>query len=367
MAHHCSFSMELLHKHFSRNGSLPEQYLRWHPCLALVLRMIVLCSKLNVAKRSSIALDYLVRVLHESSRSFSLAMQTLELARTGSPLAMAWNGVDVHAWHKHIAYQAAAYALLKAAMEVELFLSHNRSNNSPVNEIFPFICSSGYEELAYVMTFISLMFASLSPSIDLLQGRIESQLNTRDPKLVQWFRVVELPRIDGCFMPLFKKWSAEYAGSTRKLSRNLTHKLLSGIAGTIMAITCCAAVGKLGSGRISCSSLSDSIDQTLIELMTMASNLVSLDKLHCLATEAGFEEDFLSHFGSRVLPTLERESVIKGRHDLSNKVEEQTLATLALFLYLGRESRLFLSRHNIKDTDEQINDFIRGGFASAVT
>ncbi|KAL1551515.1 hypothetical protein AAHA92_19350 [Salvia divinorum] len=283
--------------------------------------------------------EYLVRVLHESARSFSLAMQSLEVAGTGPPLAMAWNGVDVHAWHKHVAYQAAAYALLKAAVEVELFLSHNRSNNSPVNEI-------------------------LSPSIDLLQGRIEGHLDARDPKLVQWFRVVELPRIAGCFMPLFKKWSAEYAGS--------------GIAGTIMAITCCATVGKLGSGRISCSSLSSSINQTLIELMTMASDLVSLEKLHSLATEAGFEEDFLSHFGSRVLPSkksediefwiglvhrklsaaLERESVIEGRHDLSNKVEEKTLATLALFSYLGRESQLFLSRHNIEDTDEQVKDFI---------
>lgn len=125
-----------------------------------------------------------------------------------------------------------------------------------------------------------------------------------------------------------------------KVERNLTRKLLSGIAGTIMAITCCAAFGKLGSARISCSSLSNSIDQTLIELMTMASDLVSLEKLHSLATEAGFEEDFLSHFGSRVLPSknsddiefwvglvhrklsvaLERESVTKGRHDLSDKV-----------------------------------------------
>lgn len=41
------------------------------------------------------------------------------------------------------------------------------------------------------------------------------------------------------------------------------------------------------------------------------------------------------------------------------QVEDQTLATLALFSYLGRESRLFLSRHNIKDNDEQVNDFIR--------
>lgn len=41
------------------------------------------------------------------------------------------------------------------------------------------------------------------------------------------------------------------------------------------------------------------------------------------------------------------------------QVQENSLATIALFAYLGRESRLFLSRHNIKDTDEQIKKFLR--------
>ncbi|KAK6148832.1 hypothetical protein DH2020_016357 [Rehmannia glutinosa] len=243
----------------------------------------------------------LVWVLHESSRSFSLAIRTLELARTGPPVAMAWNGVDVHAWHKHIAYQVAAYGMLKAAIEVELLLSHNRCNNpSPVYKI-------------------------LAPNTNFLRDHIESQLNTRNPKLVQWFQMVELPRLAGLIMPLFKKWSLEYAGS--------------GVAGTIMAITLCAALGKLGSGRISCPLFSNLIEEALIELMIMAHDLVSVDKLHHLANEAGFEEQFLSHFGSKVLPStnvediefwiglvqrklsvaFERESVIKGRHDLSNK------------------------------------------------
>ncbi|PIN20957.1 hypothetical protein CDL12_06352 [Handroanthus impetiginosus] len=284
--------------------------------------------------------DHLVWVLHESARSFSDAVQTLEFARTGPPVAMAWNGVDVNGWHKYIAYQVAAYALLKAVIEVELFLSHNRCNNpSPVHKI-------------------------LSPNADFLRDHIESQLNTRNPKLVQWFQMVELPRVAGLFMPLFKKWSAEYAGS--------------GVAGTIMAITCCCAAGKLGSGRLSCSSFSNSIEDALVELMNMAHDLVSVDKLHQLATEAGFEEDFLCHFGRKILPSkniediefwiglvqrklsvaFQRESVIKGRHNLSDKIQENSLATLALFAYLGRESRLFLSRHNIKDIDEQIKDFI---------
>lgn len=73
------------------------------------------------------------------------------------------------------------------------------------------------------MTFISVMFARLSPSIDLLRGLIESQLNARNIKLVEWFQEVELPRIAGFFMPLFKKWSAEYAG---RLKRTLGTVLL---------------------------------------------------------------------------------------------------------------------------------------------
>ncbi|KAI7985035.1 hypothetical protein LOK49_LG14G01944 [Camellia lanceoleosa] len=282
----------------------------------------------------------LVWVLHESARSFSLAIQTLELARTGPELSMAWIGVDVHAWHKQIAYQVAVYALLKAAIEVELFLSHKRSNNP------------------------SAVHVILTPKTIFLGECIESQLNVRHPKLVQWFRMVEVPRIAGLFIPLFKKWSLEYAGS--------------GVAGIILAISCCAAVRKLGSGRVSCTLFSLSIEDALIELMNFSHDLVSVDKLHSLATEAGFEEDFLLHFGKKVLPSknieevefwiglvqkklstaFRRESVISGKQIFSDKVQENSLATLGLFAFLGRETRLFLLRMGIKDLDEQIKDFL---------
>ncbi|XP_009787778.1 uncharacterized protein LOC107789494 [Nicotiana tabacum] len=282
----------------------------------------------------------LVWVLHESARSFSVSVQTLELAKNGPELAMAWVGVDVHAWHKSIAYQVAIYALLKAAIEVEVFLSRKRSNNaSSVHEI-------------------------LSPITDLLGERIESQLNVRNPKLVQWFRTLELPRIAGMFIPLFKKWSVDYAGS--------------GVAGNILAISCCTAVRKLGSGRVSCPLFSASIEDALVELMNLSHRLVSVDKLHYLATEAGFEEDFLFHFGRKVLPSnsiedvefwiglvqrklsnaFHRENVITDKHAFHEKVQENSLATLGLFAYLGRETRLFLSEMGVKDLDEQTKDFL---------
>ncbi|KAK9054713.1 hypothetical protein SSX86_025792 [Deinandra increscens subsp. villosa] len=280
----------------------------------------------------------LVWVLHQSARSFSHAIQNLEVSRSLPELSNAWNGVDVHAWHKHTAYQVAVYGLLKAAIEVELFLSHKRCN-TPVYEI-------------------------LSSKTLLLGQFLETQLRAKNPKLLQWFRTVELPRIAGLFIPLFKNWSVEYAGS--------------GVAGVILAISCGTAVRKLGSTRISCPEFTASVDDALVELKELSRDLVSIDKLYHLSTEAGFEHDFLSYFGKKILPSkniedlefwiglvqeklcvaFHRESVIISNQTFMNKVEENALAVLGIFAYLGRETRLYLSELNIMDMDDQIKNFV---------
>uniref|UniRef100_A0A166ELT7 Uncharacterized protein n=1 Tax=Daucus carota subsp. sativus TaxID=79200 RepID=A0A166ELT7_DAUCS len=101
-------------------------------------------------------------------------------------------------------------------------------------------------------------------------------------------------------------------------------------------------------------------------------------QLHHLAREAGFEEDFLLHFGSKILPSkntenmefwiglvraklseaFHRESVISGKQAFCDKDQENNLSILGLFAYLGRETRLFISRMKIKDLDEQVVDFL---------
>lgn len=82
---------------------------------------------------------------------------------------------------------------------------------------------------------------------------------------------------------------------------NLNTRIFSGVAGIIVAISCCAAVEKLGSDRTSCPLSTMSIGDVLVELMNLSHSIVSVDKLHQLATEAGFELDFLSHFGAKIL------------------------------------------------------------------
>ncbi|RZB97891.1 uncharacterized protein LOC114422383 isoform X5 [Glycine soja] len=231
--------------------------------------------------------DCVVWLLHESSRSFSEAINSLGLARSGPALAMAWIGKDVHEWHRRIAYQVAVHALIKAAIGLEILLSHERLNEfSPVKEI--------------------------------------------------------------------------------------------GIAGIIVAITCCSAVVKLGARRICCPLLVLSLEDVLVKLMDFSLNLAPVDKLHRLATEAGFELNFLSHFGGKVFPNektedLEfliglahkkllkafcEESITSKKQNFQQKIQADSLATLGLFTYLGRRTRIFLSAMGIKDLDGVIMNFL---------
>ncbi|XP_048129549.1 uncharacterized protein LOC115737430 isoform X3 [Rhodamnia argentea] len=229
----------------------------------------------------------LVWVLHESAKSFSAAIESLELEGSSAEISMAWLGQDVHQWHKRISYQVAVYGMLTTAVEVEILLSHERSNNpSVVREI--------------------------------------------------------------------------------------------GVAGIVIAISCCSAVAKLGPRQSSCRMLSMSIDAILLELMELSRGLVSVEKGHQLATEAGFELDFLTHFGRKFLPSEEseelefwiglaqkklslafqKEPLVSCMEDSRDKVKAENLAILGLFAYLGRRTRLYLTKMGIREVDEQVKDFL---------
>lgn len=69
----------------------------------------------------------------------------------------------------------------------------------------------------------------------------------------------------------------------------------------ILAISCCLVVEKLGAEHISCPMFTVFIQDLVEELLSVSHDLVSMVILHSLAFEAGFEQEFLAHFGSKVL------------------------------------------------------------------
>ena len=122
-----------------------------------------------------------------------------------------------------------------------------------------------------------------------------------------------------------------------------------------MAITCCSAVVKLGARRICCPLFVLSLEDALVKLMDFSLNLAPVDKLHRLATEAGFELNFLSHFGGKVFPNektedLEfliglahkkllkafcEESITSKKQNFQQKVKLQTHAEIRGFIELN--------------------------------
>ena len=89
---------------------------------------------------------------------------------------------------------------------------------------------------------------------------------------------------------------------------SLSTKIFSGVAGIIVALSCCTAVGNLCYRR-TCCPLTLSIEDALVELMDLSHSFVPVDKLHQLATEAGFEMDLLAHFGTKVFPSKRSEEL----------------------------------------------------------
>lgn len=89
---------------------------------------------------------------------------------------------------------------------------------------------------------------------------------------------------------------------------SLSTKIFSGVAGIIVVLSCCTAVGKLCYRR-TCCPFTLSIEDALVELMDLSHSLVPVDKLHQLATEAGFEMDLLTHFGTKVFPSKRSEEL----------------------------------------------------------
>lgn len=108
-----------------------------------------------VAKSQSYDLEFirvncLVWVLHESARSFSCAVESLQLSGTGPALAMAWIGKDVHDWHKRIAYQVCT--------KVYCFKFTSNSEIHILKQSQSYFVRFIYQCHIYIASYISLVY-----------------------------------------------------------------------------------------------------------------------------------------------------------------------------------------------------------------
>ncbi|XP_044509278.1 uncharacterized protein LOC123228112 isoform X2 [Mangifera indica] len=317
--------------------------------------------KLNQSLQGKDCCDGLVQSLHDAARVFELAIK-----EQGSQSNMAWlstwMGVDRNAWIKTLSYQASVYSLLQAASDVS---SRGEDRDRDI----------------YVFVQRSLLRQSAP-----LESIIREKLSAKQPEAYEWFWSEQIPVVVTSFVNYFEE-DQRFAAATAVTAKGMS--LGSGNASDIsllmLALTCIAAITKLGPAKVSCSQFFSMIPDVTGRFMDMLVDIIPIHKAYDSVKEIGLRREFLVHFGpqasacrvkndqgskevifwvdlvqKQLQRAIDREK-IWSRLTTSESIEvlERDLAIFGFFIALGRSTQSFLSVNGFDVIDDPLEGFIR--------
>ncbi|KAJ0027389.1 hypothetical protein Pint_36101 [Pistacia integerrima] len=318
--------------------------------------------KLNQSLQGKDYCDGLVQSLHDAARVFELAIKEQGSLSNLPWLSTAWLGVDRNAWIKALSYQASAYSLLQAASEIS-----SRGDDR--------------DRDTYVFVQRSLLRQSAP-----LESLIRDKLSAKQPEAYEWFWSELIPVVVTSFVNYFEE-DQRFAAATALTGKGLS--LGSGNASDIsllmLALTCIAAITKLGPAKVSCSQFFSMIPDITGRLMDMLVDIIPIREAYYSVKDIGLGREFLVHFGPRASTcrvkndrgseevifwvdlvqellqrAIDREK-IWSRLTTSESIEvlERDLAIFGFFIALGRSTQSFLSVNGFDVIDDPLEGFIR--------
>ncbi|GER29043.1 LETM1-like protein [Striga asiatica] len=346
----------------------------------------------------------MVQLLHDAARVFELAIKEQSSASKTSWFSTAWLGVDRNAWAKALSYQAqnlnfknsfscaillsrflkysllqqrwiktaAVYSLLQAASEIS---SRGDGRDRDINV---FVQRRN----------ITLLFhyCSISRQSSPLESVINDKLLDKQPEAYDWFWSEQIPAVVTSFVNYFDKEkrfapaNAVYRKGLSAVSGNS-----SDISLLLLALSCIAAIMKLGPTKVSCAQFFSIVPDITGRLMDMLVEFVPVGQAYNSIKEIGMRREFLTHFGPRaaacrVKNELDAEEIvfwvslvqkqlrraidrerIWSRLTTSESIEvlERDLAIFGFFIALGRSTQSYLFANGYETLDEPIEGFIR--------
>ncbi|KAK4419421.1 hypothetical protein Salat_2355000 [Sesamum alatum] len=304
----------------------------------------------------------LVQLLHDAARVFELAIKEQSSLSRISWFSTAWLGVDKSSWAKALSYQASVYALLQAANEIS---SRGDGRDRDIN------------------VFVQ---RSLSRQSAPLESLINEKLLAKQPESYDWFWSEQMPAVVTSFVNYFEK-EQRFAPATM-LYRNDVSSVSgdpSDISLLMLALSCIAAIMKLGPTKVSCAQFFSVLPDITGRLMDMLVEFVPVRQAYHLIKEIGLRREFLVHFGPRAAAcrmknelgaeeimfwvslvqtqlqrAIDRER-IWSRLTTSESIEvlERDLAIFGFFIALGRSTQSFLFANGFETMDEPIEGLIR--------
>ncbi|KAJ6870844.1 hypothetical protein NC652_036494 [Populus alba x Populus x berolinensis] len=317
--------------------------------------------KLNQSLQGDDSSDKLVQSLHDAARVFEVAIKEQGLLSKFSWLSMAWLGVDRNAWLKTLCYQASVYSLLQAAHEIS---SQGDGKDRDVN----------------IFVQRSLLRQSAP-----LESLIRDELSAKQPEAYEWFWSKQVPMVVASFLNYLEE-DQRFTSAAAVFGKGMS--LISGnrsdISLLLLALTCNAAITKLGTTKVSCPQFFSMISDITGRLMDMLVDFIPVRQAYHSIKHIGLHREFLFHFGPRfaacrvkndhgseevifwvnlvqkqLQQAIDRER-IWSRLTTSESIEvlEKDLAIFGFFIALGRSTRSFLSDHGFDVLDDPIEGFI---------
>ncbi|KAI3706540.1 hypothetical protein L6452_24347 [Arctium lappa] len=304
----------------------------------------------------------LIQSLHDAARVYELAIKEKCSASKLSWFSTAWLGIDQNAWVKALSYQASVYSLLLAACEIS---------------------SRGDRRDRDINVFVQ---RSLSRHSAPLESVIRDALSDKQPELYDWFWSEQVPSVVSSFVNYFEK-DQRFAAATGVLRKgaSLSSWDSSDRSLLLFALSCIAAITKLGPTKVACTQFYSVLPEITGRLMDMLVEFVSISKAYNSIKEIGLRREFLVHFGPRAAAcrvkddqgteevlfwvnlvqkqlqrAIDRER-IWSRLTTCESIEvlDKDLAIFGFFIALGRRTQLFLSANNFEAVPKPIEGLIR--------
>ncbi|WJX79541.1 hypothetical protein P8452_62653 [Trifolium repens] len=296
--------------------------------------------------------DGLLQSLYDAARVFELEIKEQNSLSRVSLFSTVWFGVDRNAWEKTLPYQAAVYSLLQAASE---FSSQRDERDKNVN------------------VFVQRSLLRLSA---LLESLIREKLSAKQPKAYDWFLSKQVPAVVASFIKKFE-------GSEKNMCGGLS--CTSEVSLLMLALTCIAAITKIGPTKLYCSQFFSMSTEITGSLMDMLVGIIPISQVYSFVRDAGLCREFLVHFGPRAaacrgkveqgsqevifwvyiaqrhLQKVIDKERIWSRLTTSESIEvlEKDLAIFGFFIALGRSTRSYLLSNGFNSLDDPVEDFIR--------
>ncbi|XP_021636362.2 uncharacterized protein LOC110632440 isoform X2 [Hevea brasiliensis] len=306
--------------------------------------------------------DRLVQSLHDAARVFELAIKEQGFLSKLSWFSTSWLGADRNAWVKTLSYQASVYSLLQAACEIS---TQGEGRDRDVNM---FVQKS--------------LLRQSAP----LESLIREKLSGKHPEAYEWFWSEQVPAVMASFVNYFEG-DLRFTAATAVLGKGMSLDSGSGsdVALLLLALSCIAAITKLGASKVSCPQFFSMISDISGKLMDILVDLIPIRQAYHYIKDIGLCGEFLVHFGPRAAAcrvkndcsseevvfwvnliqkqlqqAIDRER-IWSRLTTSESIEvlEKDLAIFGFFIALGRSSQSFLSANGFDAIDEPIEGFMR--------